>query len=369
MRIAYFIHWNEGAKGTTYMGVLNKINDQIKVWQKLNNESKLFILTNKGSALSNPAKMLGEFPACVFSYQTRFDQFEQASKLVNEIAFWQPDVVYCRYTSYMPALQKMVRDTPTVLEVNSNILSELITVHGYSFRYWYIRITENWWLKDLRGMVFVSHELSGLPKYVRYKKPSIVIANGIDLTRYPSLPAAGNLIPRLVFIGSMAPWQGTDKIIQLAHLRPNWQFDFIGPLSDETQSQLPPNVVAHGFLTKSQYEQIFREADVAIGSMALYRNNMSEASPLKVREYLSYGVPTIVGYKETDFPESTPFLLRLPNTSDNIIKNLDTITEFVYRWKGKRISRKDVAALDVNDKERRRLEFLSKIVLMQHDGI
>jgi glycosyltransferase involved in cell wall biosynthesis len=361
MRISYFFYWNEEARGTTYKGVFNKIVDQICAWQTLNCESRLFILTTQQGGLGRLVLKFDQFPICVRTYRSRLDQFKQAPKLFGEIATWQPDIIYNRYIGYLPALQKMVRSTPTVLEVNSDLLSELLNMDGYGIRYWYHRMTLQRCLKDLCGIVFVSGELSELPQYARSGKPSIVIANGIDLDRYPALPIANNSTPRLVFMGSMAPWHGIDKIVQLAHQRPNWQFDLIGQLSDETKSQLPRNVISHGFLLKSQYEEIFAKVDVAIGSLALHRNKMSEASPLKVREYLAYGIPTIIGYRDTDFPETVPFLLQLPNSNDNIVNSIEAITQFVEKWKGKRVPRKAIAVLDVHVKEIRRLEFFCKV--------
>lgn len=44
-----------------------------------------------------------------------------------------------------------------------------------------------------------------------------------------------------------------------------------------------------------------RNCQVCIGTLALHRKNMTEASPLKTREYLAHGFPVIIGYKDTAF--------------------------------------------------------------------
>jgi hypothetical protein len=40
---------------------------------------------------------------------------------------------------------------------------------------------------------------------------------------------------------------------------------------------------------------------------------MSEASPLKSREYLALGLPVIGAYEDTDIPPDDPVYLQLPN--------------------------------------------------------
>jgi hypothetical protein len=103
---------------------------------------------------------------------------------------------------------------------------------------------------------------------------------------------------------------------------------------------------------------------VALGSMALHRNLMNEASPLKVREYLAYGIPTIIGYHDTDFPDGHPFILELPNEENNVESNLDKIRRFVSEVKGRRIERETIAHIDVKIKELQRFKFLTKFSLM-----
>jgi hypothetical protein len=95
---------------------------------------------------------------------------------------------------------------------------------------------------------------------------------------------------------------------------------------------------------------------------------MEEACPLKVREYLAYGIPTIIGYKDTDFPNGAPFLLCLPNTPDNVEKNLDRIEAFVLSWKGKRVPRSEIEHLDLKVKEEKRIIFIEEVLAGRGKG-
>jgi glycosyltransferase involved in cell wall biosynthesis len=167
----------------------------------------------------------------------------------------------------------------------------------------------------------------------------------------------------LVFLGQPGYiWHGTDKLIYLAFAFPDWRFDLVGLKPEEIVGKIPDNLVFHGMLERSEYEQILRQANCSIGTLALNRNNMEEASPLKTREYLAYGLPVIIGYSDTDFPQGADFLLQLPNTEDNVKENIEGIRKFVLAWKDKRVPREAVRHLDWSYKEARRLDFFKSLV-------
>lgn len=70
--------------------------------------------------------------------------------------------------------------------------------------------------------------------------------------------------------------------------------------------------------------------NLGIGTLALYKKNMNEASVLKVREYVSRGIPFIKAYYDTDIdniPELSPFYLNFPN-NDSLI-DVNKIIEFL----------------------------------------
>src|SRR5205807_8242905 len=125
--------------------------------------------------------------------------------------------------------------------------------------------------------------------------------------------------PSLVYSGSpWQCWQVLDKLVQLAVAEPDWQFDVIGPRAAELRGA-PENVAVHGFLDRERYAPLYARADVAVGQLALHRRGVDENSPLKVREYLAYGLPVISGHRDPDFPSPEPwFLLRLPNNESNV---------------------------------------------------
>jgi hypothetical protein len=212
----------------------------------------------------------------------------------------------------------------------------------------------------VRGIVAVSNEL--VDERIRQSIPVLVQGNGISLQEHPTLPSVQNEKPHLVFIAAAgAVWHGVDKILRLAEHFAEWRFDLVGEL-EALIPDAPSNVVVHGYLTSDKYEAILAQADVALGTLALHRKHMHEASPLKTREYLARGLPTIVAYQDTDFPVPVPYLLQLPNTADNVEISLHLIAEFVRTWKSHRVPQHSVSHIDVKHKECERVEFFKNII-------
>lgn len=361
MRIAYFFNWNVSS-----IGVVKKVVGQVRAWSQAGVNARVFVITNHNDVYQQMEQALQGTGVAAQQYP-----FKRHSRLlfgvcgekqmIQDIVNWRPDLIYARQSLFYPALAHLARLFPLVLEVNTDDLSEYRLSHP--LRYWCHRLTRGVLLKSSKGLVYVASDLSRLPYYTRFNKPGITVANGVDLTDYPVLKPEASAIPKLVFMGTPSlKWHGIDKILRLALLRPKWEFHLIGPSSNNDQS-FPKNLVMHGYLDRVSYEPILAHARVAIGTLALHRNKMDEASPLKTREYLAYGLPVIIGYRDTDFPEQKPYILQLPNTADNIDSNLPQIDEFVLTWRNQRVDRNEILHLDVRYKEKERLRFFERVLL------
>ncbi|MBB6733061.1 glycosyltransferase family 4 protein [Cohnella zeiphila] len=358
MKIAYLFHWNEGPES----GVYKKIVSQVKVWSDLGHEVRLFVFT--GGRLADWQAPQKEIETVAVAYESLSDRFPKFRRLARQVEAWQPDVIYHRYDMFYPPMQRLLQRHPIVLEINSNDLTEMKRFG--KLRYWYHRMTRARVLKGSKGHVFVSQELSEERLYHRYTRQPIVIGNGIELDSYSPLDRREARDTRLVFIGSPGqPWHGVDKIVQLAAREPGWAFDLIGLQAKDAAGsgeKLPTNLVFHGRMSREQYQPIMEQATAAIGSLAMHRTSLKEGSPLKVREYLAYGIPVIVGYRDTDFPGGQPFLLELPNEQDNVVPHLERIRSFVLEWAGKRIEREAIRHLDTKEKERIRIDYMKRLV-------
>ncbi|WP_223068712.1 glycosyltransferase [Paenibacillus caui] len=360
MKIAYLIHWNEGAES----GVFKKVVHQMTEWRRFGHEAALFLFTCKPAGdWANAAEGI-ETNVQIYSSASR--RMADFGKLARKVRAWQPDVIYHRFDLYYVPLPRLLREIPSVLEINSNDLAELRMEKR--LRYYYHVFTRGKVLAAAKGHVYVSGELAATGHYRRYAKNRAIIGNGIRLDDFPGSEvrppsSAGGSSPRLVFIGSPGqPWHGADLIAELARLKPEWSFDLIGLSAEELEQPAPGNMTFHGKMKRSEYQPLLERADVAIGTLALYRKEMKEASPLKVREYLANGLPVIIAYEETDFADEVPFMLKLPLGPWNIRDHLAAIERFVAQWQGKRVCREAVRHLDTACKEEARLAFMKRMM-------
>jgi hypothetical protein len=357
MRIAYVAKGNF-ASGA---GVLRKIDGQTGVWRGTGNETRLFALTTATAGNIRPL-----CPADVILAGRGTSRFSACRELLSRIARWQPDVVYLRYCSYQPGFSALFELAPVVIEINADDTKEIRLVSRKS--HFYNLATRRRQLSRASGFAFVTNELAESPSFSDFAAPRVVIGNGISLSEIPCrLAPQSRTQPRLFFIGSPNfGWHGVDKMSWLASHRPSWHFDVVG-MSEEQKSSVPANMDTHGLLAKDRYIHLLLGADVAISTLALHRNGLDEASPLKTREYLAAGVPTIIGYRDTDFPDDAPFLLRLPNVEENVLRELERIDAFVHRMRGVTVSRESVEHLDWSRKEPARLDLFREVLARRHD--
>ncbi|MGQ9736041.1 MAG: hypothetical protein ACUVUP_05665 [Thermaceae bacterium] len=356
MRIAYLLYNNEGEEG----GVFKKMVSQILTWRLLGAEVSTHVIARK-PLLDVWKKYLGEGPLTFHHFQGFLNRFRAWEEAVSAVNVYRPDVIYMRHDLYMPAFRRLDPQRPLVLEINTDDVTEFCLFRGTAIC-WYNRLFRHLLLRRAAGLVFVGQEMAESPHFRPYSRTHAVtvIGNGINLEDYPILPPPANEKPRLAFVGTEGfPWHGVDKILKMAVHFEDWHFDIIGIRSGGFP-HVPPNVSFHGPLERRRYEPILAKADVAIGTLALHRKLMNETTTLKVREYLAYGLPVILGHRDTDFPQEVPFILRIPNTEDNVEKSIPAIRDFVMSWKGRRVDRKDVAHLDVRYKEAKRLAFMEK---------
>ncbi len=344
MRIAYFAHVSGGSRS----GVFQKIAAQVDQWQASGHDVRGFIATR-----DNAASWRTRFgDSIVGQYTGMSSRMRVMVDLVRAMRRFDPDVAYLRWDLFYPPMAWFPARTPVVIEVNSDDVHEYAL--GTRARSVYNKLTRDFMLKRARALVFVTSELSESEHFARCTGRHVVVANGVDLTAYPQLPAVEQGPLRLVFVGSdREPWHGVDKLITLAAMHDDWCFDVVGLRSESGTA--PPNVIWHGPLERADVLGVLARADVGIGTLALHRKQMGEACPLKVREYLAVGLPVLYAHADPDVELLGPQCLRIANTETNILDESDRIDAFVRRARGTRIPRSSVAHIDVGSKERQRL--------------
>lgn len=364
MKIAYItLHWPR----TRQSGVGQKILTQITIWKQFGHEAKLFmhLFQNVPEEELVPAEYFyySQRKGIVGRLFTEASRIQALKNLLSRVEQYTPDLIYLRWGMYVFPMQRLRNIAPVVVEINTNDLFEHRRLG--LLLYIYNRLTRGITLVNSAGLVCVTRELANANEFVKFQKPMIVISNGINISKIKPFPPPCNVHPRMVFIGTPnMPWHGVEKLIVFANKFPDIIIDIIGYNKIPDIEMTPNNIKLHGYLHGERYREIMAQCDLSIGTLSLYKNGKNENSPLKTLDYLAYGLPVILPYKDTDLDElNCEELLKIPNTPDNILTHGQAIHDFAYRMRGRRIPRELIAPLiNSEEKEKQRLHFFQEII-------
>lgn len=173
-----------------------------------------------------------------------------------------------------------------------------------------------------RGLLAVTNEI------LEYQKErsgvcfaGAVYPNGIDVELVPVLADKRQSgVFNMAFICTFfSGWHGLENlfesVLSFAGNNPGSELKvhLIGELSKEQvaiigRSDVLSSVfVIHGLLSSRQYRAVMESCDIGVGSLALEKKGLYEASTLKVREMLAMGLPVVSGHDDSSLPVGFPF--------------------------------------------------------------
>lgn len=127
-------------------------------------------------------------------------------------------------------------------------------------------------------------------------RPCLYLPQGVDLEHFQQLPMPNPAATRrtLGFFGLLAPWLDLDLIVRLAKLKPDWDLEFIGARDPALERALAPlpNVLLRDAVPYHELPSYIRHWSAAwlpFAASALTH----KVNPLKLREYLACGLPTL----------------------------------------------------------------------------
>ena len=350
-RIAYLIQHDI----TTNDGVAKKIKSQVDSWRAYGAEVEVYAIVPRLGASIVDARLYKSSGYIRLRLKLNTD-------LLSDVSFFEPDVIYFRYNTVSRDFLWLSRRFKIVCELNTLDLDEfkLLALREKSvkawLRYFSYGLLRGFVLRRVDGVIAVTNEILNHRTNKKFKRPGAVIPNSIDLDKYPTIKNLKDSDdrPSLFFIGTPhQPWHGVDIINEMARELPDYEFHVVGLTGNSLN-----NLTYYGYLPQSEYLKILKRCHICIGSLAMYRNNMEEACPLKVREYLSYGYPVIIGYADTAFMsgEKPHWLLQLT-------KNIDyhLLRKFIERNLHVVVRHEELAAISAANNEMKRVQFISGI--------
>lgn len=360
--IVYIIRFNN--KNNKVLGILNKIRSQIAIWSKTY-EVTLLVITNSHSTFFD------DFPCQVkFLYYCNIMERIFVYKLaLNFLKNSDVDIVYMREGIWLPYLATLYSKYKVVVEINTASMKERLMELRTNISYvtllsFFLGKLSQWALHRSSGFITVTDEICNLD-IKKYGHKYITIPNSIDLTYYSVLKRnhLTEEVPNLFFLGTPGQtWHGIDKIIRLAQSTLGvLNFTVIG--CDLKNVELPNNIRFYGYLHRDEYTRIISMCDIGIGTLALHRKGLSEACPLKVREYLAMGFPVILAYNDSAFSLLPDFILKIDNTEDNVEQYRQIIIDFCYHMKNRILTHEEVKEyISADNIEEKRVAFFSQYI-------
>ena len=72
-----------------------------------------------------------------------------------------------------------------------------------------------------------------------------------------------------------------------------------------------PLLRTHPWTEGAELSSLLVAADIGVGSLALDRNHMSEAQPMKIAAYLSLGLPVLINFRDIRLDPDAPFVAQI----------------------------------------------------------
>lgn len=201
-------------------------------------------------------------------------------------------------------------------------------------------------LSHVKGIIGVTDEIMNAElNRVNKVIPSATIPNGIavkNITQTGFKPFDGKTLDLIMIAGSFSPWHGLDRIISSRNLyRGNVKINLhiVGNIKKADLRHITSDFSAikfYGFKDGAELDEIMKNMNVAISTLALFRKDMNEACTLKTREYTARGIPFVLAYKDTDLrhvDENHRFYLFADNNDLPI--DMDRIIDFARQMSKK----------------------------------
>jgi glycosyltransferase involved in cell wall biosynthesis len=313
--------------------VFKKVVSQFESFNKIC-DARLFIVCQKINR-----SILEELPnnvRIIQRYEKRF-RITNAIFLINLLSrsldVFHPGFIYVRDIAYYPYFYTAINKkyANIFIEVNTKLLTEMELMNKSksvpNTSLLREKILQRRYFKKVDGLLTITDEIG---EYEQQFNPHIkthTIGNGYSGTTN-SLKRIDDDTIDLLFVGSPGfPWHNIERLLKSYDTyidstgdKDIFKIHIVGMEKNDIKYKINnENVIFYGYLSNSEdLSRIYQKADIGVGTLGLYKKNMSEAAPLKVREYLSYGLPVIIGYKDVDLPKDLPFVMQVENSDDLI---------------------------------------------------
>jgi len=174
------------------------------------------------------------------------------------------------------------------------------------------------------GIIGVTEEIKRKQlEILAHDRPSMVISNSLDvesvkMTRFK--PFDGRSLNMISVSTTFFPWQGLDRLVEAmkayqgkTHLNLNLVGNFEASSKLKTMKETSieqGSIHVLGEVHGERLDEYFSKANLAVSTLALHRKKLTDACPIKTREYVARGIPFIYAYNDVDIQGEPDFALK-----------------------------------------------------------
>ncbi len=307
-------------------GIYKKIFAQGSAFRKAVGRGWLILKHGKGSR--------------VYDYQKEIFENQDSKVLDSAAKLIEKQKIGCIYVRHMIPSVKLVRFLHECRAKNIRIFYEIPTYPYYAEQFRTAKKKHRAVVKITLDTIFwpaiyrnIDHlvTIRSSTKVHMYSK-MVEITNGAQTSNVASKDwtARRNDEFSMVAVGTIYGYHGYDRILkglqncgESVHGIPV-RMHFVGKsstmdeLAETVRSMGLKNVVFHGIKTTEELNELYRDFDIGLGCLALYRRNADIDTTIKIVEYYCRGVPVVTsGISPMDaiIPDVT---IRVPNNDDAI---------------------------------------------------
>lgn len=316
---------------SNHIGIYNKINGQVKAFQKLGVNMSCMVYED------NEITLNGQKTGVKFSNRIGYNLHRFLSGNLQKY-FLDKDFIYIRYSIGDYEFYKLIKN---LSKYDKKIIVEIPT-WPYKFEK---QRNIKYYIKDVID-ILVSKKLH---KYVHkiavtakvdevYGVKAIQISNGVNIDNIPikEMKVKTKNI-NLVGIANISKWHGYDRVIMglKEYYKCKNDFEVIfniigdGEVKNDLvklvkENGLEEKVVFHGVKTGNELNNLINIMDIGISSLGLHR--IKAGDPIKTKEFIARGLPVIFSYDDAIIGSELMFVYKA--TNDDAPINIMQVVEF-----------------------------------------
>jgi len=342
MKIAYICLF----LGKLQTGVLKSLRDRAKTAENLGLDIDIFVINKfkeQREENVNYVKIKHKFPALYFHtlyiYDRNFRKYRFIEKYIDLKNY---DLIILRYLFADKTGIEFARKFKVITEHHTDTVSEMTNYIKIcrSLPRMFFRCVKKYFLekryghlmlKNCKGIIAVTDEINNIElSRINHSIPSITIPNGIGVENIKMTgftPFDGKNLDIVFITSSLFPWNGLERLLSsMKNYKGNINvtLHIIGAVDQNEFSKILGYfdcVKFHGLKLEEDLDEIMGKMNLAIGTLALFKNNIEEACSLKTREYVARGIPFVLAYKDPDLLNVRPdfkFHLSFENNNSSI---------------------------------------------------